>query len=231
MTSVAVLQPSWLPWLGYFDLIDRVDVFVLYDNVQFDKHGWRNRNRIKTASGEQWLTVPVRHGGRFGQTVGDVEIDGQGGWQKKHRASIVQNYRRAPFFEAYWPELDGLLSQPWPQLAPLNLGFIRMACRWLGITTPIVPASELSVAGDRNQRLVALCAALGASHFVSTDAARAYLDLGLFGAQGVSVEWQSYRHPVYRQLYGDFISHLSVIDLLFNHGPASLAIIRRGRDA
>jgi hypothetical protein len=216
-TTVVVLQPGYLPWLGFFDQLRRADVFIYYDDVQYDKHGWRNRNRIKTQSGPLWLTVPVRHSGGP-PSILDVEIDARTPWARKHVASIQQAYARAPFLSRYLPALEEVLQRKWERLVDLDIACAALIAEWLGLTRRIERASTLSIDGDRSQRLVNLCRHFGATRYVSGDSARTYLDVGLFERQGIQVEWQHYVHPTYAQLHGAFVPYLSAIDLLLNCG-------------
>lgn len=225
MTTLVVLQPGYLPWLGYFDLMRRADVFVHYDDVQFDKHGWRNRNRVKGSKGPIWLTVPVRHGGRSGQSILDVEIDDRQDWRRKHLATIGQLYARAPFLATLLPRLREALEEPCLRLVDLDLALTRWLAAELGIAAPCHRASELGIGGDRNERLLNLCRHFGATRYLSGNAAQDYLDVERFRAAGVEVAWQDYAHPIYPQLHGEFVSHLSVLDLLLNVGAASLATL------
>jgi WbqC-like protein family len=226
---LAILQPSYLPWLGYFDQIDRVDVFVYYDDVQYDKNGWRNRNRVKGPGGPVWLTVPVQHTGRGLQRICDVEIDGQQNWTQKHLRSVAQFYAKAPYRDDYIPGLAELLGRPWTHLADLDIAINATIIRWLGLGARVVRASTLGIDGGRNERLISICRHFGASHYLSGNAAKAYVDLEAFAAAGIAVEWQDYEHPSYSQLHGAFVSHLSIIDLLMNAGPGTLDILRSGR--
>jgi hypothetical protein len=228
VTTLAALQPGYLPWLGYFDLMRRADVFVVYDDVQFDKHSWRNRNRIKCAHGVQWLTVPVRHGGLGPQRLLDIVIDDSRGWARKHVATLRQCYAQAPYARAYLPELEEILTQPPSSLVELDLAVATLLARWLQVETHVVRSSELDVAGERSRRLLELCRHFGARRYLSGDAARAYLDVELFAAGGVAVEWQTYAHPVYPQLHGSFVSRLSSIDLVLNCGRESAAVLAGG---
>ncbi len=228
MTTLAALQPGYLPWLGYFDLMRRADVFVSYDDVQFDKHGWRNRNRIKCAQGVQWLSVPVLHRGLGPQPLLDVRVDETRRWARKHVASLRQCYAGARYAADYVPALADVLLQPWRSLVELDLAVAGLLGSWLGLDERIVRSSELELQGNRSQRLLDLCRRFGATRYLSGDAARAYLDVDLFAAGGVSVEWQTYAHPVYPQCHGDFVSHLSAIDLIFNCGPDSAAMLAGG---
>jgi hypothetical protein len=229
MTRLAVLQPSYLPWLGYFDQIDRVDIFIYYDDVQYDKNGWRNRNRIKGPNGPAWLTVPVRHSGLGLQRICDVAIDSQHNWAEKHLRSISQFYAKAPFRQDYIGGLTDILGRPWQLLVDLDIALIEQISAWLGLKARVERSSRLGIEGDRNQRLINICGHFGAKHYLSGNAAQSYVDLDAFAAAGIRVEWQDYAHPIYPQLHGDFVSHLSVLDLLFNAGPESLGILRQGR--
>ena len=218
---IAVLQPGYLPWLGFFDQMVRSDLFIYYDDVQFDVHGWRNRNRIKGPGGLVWLTVPVRHSGRNKPSINEIEIDTRYPWIRKHLGTIAQFYRRAPHFEPYFTELSQVLSQPWTLLVELDLALIEMLRRWLGIGTETHRASSLGIGGERSDRLLDICERLGANTYLSGDAAKDYLDVDLFHEHGISVEWQAYEHPVYSQLHGDFAPYVSVLDLILNVGPES----------
>jgi hypothetical protein len=223
VTTLVVLQPGYLPWLGYFDLMHRADVFVHYDDVQFDKHGWRNRNRIKGPKGPLWLTVPVRHSGRAGQPILEVEIDDRQDWRRKHLASIGQLYARAPFLPTLLPRLQGVLGEPYARLVDLDLALAGWLATELGIDTACHRASKLGIGGERNDRLLNLCRHFGATRYLSGNAAKDYLDIPRFAAAGIEVVWHDYAHPTYPQLHGAFASHLSVLDLLLNIGADSLA--------
>ncbi|CAO3441352.1 WbqC family protein [Azospirillum endophyticum] len=229
MTTLVVLQPSYLPWLGYFDQIHRSDIFVFYDDVQYDKHGWRNRNRVKTAKGPCWLTVPVLNGGRMGQAIRDVEIADHVPWVRKHLNTIEQAYAHAPFAGRYLPALKDVLEKPWRRLVDLDMAVIALMCNWLGIQRPMYRASDLAVKGDRNGRLLALCKYFCADRYLSGNAAMSYLDTSLFSSEGISVEWQNFDHPSYAQLHGEFIPYLSAIDLILNVGPESALLLKSGR--
>ncbi|HXG87691.1 MAG TPA: WbqC family protein [Vicinamibacterales bacterium] len=229
--TLAVLQSGYLPWLGFFDQMRRADVFILYDDVQYDKHGWRNRNRIKTPSGPLWLTVPVRHSGLDWPRINQVEIEAGAPWARKHVASLKQYYARAPFTAEYLPALEAILMQPWTRLIDLNDAVMMLLAGWLGITTAILRSSAIPVAGEKSERLLELCRHVGATRYLSGDAAKDYLDVAAFASRGITVEWQQYEHPMYLQQHGAFISHLSVIDLVLNCGGDSAAVLRRSRQA
>ncbi len=220
---LAVHQPHYLPWLGYMDKLRRCDVFVFLDNVQFEKNGWQNRNRIKTAKGWQWLTVPVLY--RYPMCIEEVPINNKVDWRRKHLMALTTNYSRAPFFKEYLPPLEEILSQSWEFLADLNIAVSRALMKALGLERRTLRASSFLCQDEPTQRLLDLCLALGADSYLSGPQGAGYMDLSKFKEAGVKVLFQDFRHPVYPQLYGEFIPGLSAVDLLFNRGPKSLAIL------
>lgn len=226
---VTIHQPQFLPWLGYLDKIDQADLFIVLDTVQFKKQEWQNRNRIRTATGWQWLTVPVRQ--RFGQRIDEVRLNQTVSWQARHLRALELHYARAPYCARYLPELCALYEQPWERLSPLNVAVIRWLLRAFGITTPIRLASEWPAREEPTDRLVDLCRAVRATSYLAGPGADAYLDTARFEASGVRLEMQTFRHPVYRQLYEPFEFNLSGIDLLLLQGPEALATLRRARSA
>ena len=223
---IGILQPGYLPWLGFFEQLHKSDVFVIYDDVQYDKEGWRNRNRIKTANGIQWLTVPVLLKGSNSPMILDVRIDNRTNWQKKHLAAIRQSYSKAPCFKEYIGMFEEAYGRVWERLVEIDIYFIHELAKYLGINhKKIVRSSTLDLRGGRIERLIKICERFGADVFYEGASGKNYIDERDFLAKGVSVEFQNYLHPVYRQLYGNFIPNLSVIDLLFNKGMDSLGII------
>jgi hypothetical protein len=224
---IAVLQPSYLPWLGYFDQMARTDAFVFYDDVQFDKNGWRNRNRIRTAGGQgwQWLTVPVLTKGRHAPKIREVEINNTEAWRRKHLASLTQEYGGSPFFKDYIGFFEEAYGRDWSSLRDLCVHFIRGLCGIFGIGTPVHFSSEIGAGGARVERLVAICERLGADEYLTGDAAEDYLTPEPFDAKGIRILYQRYQHPEYSQQHRPFVSHLSAVDLLFNCGPASLGVL------
>ena len=225
---VAVHQPQYLPWLGYFDKIDRAHLFVLLDIVQFKKNEWQNRNRIKTAQGWQWLTVPVAY--RFLQRINQVKINLQSNWARKHLLTLKNNYSKAPYFADYFSAFENILTQNWQWIATLNIRLVRELTELLGIPTPLRLASEMGdFPEDPDERLIAICKHLGAETYLAGIGGKNYMELRRFEKAGIEVVFQEFKHPVYPQLYGDFLPNLSVIDLLFNCGEQSLKIIRETR--
>jgi hypothetical protein len=223
---IGILQPGYLPWLGFFEQMYRSDVFVLYDDVQYDKEGWRNRNRIKTANGVQWLTVPVLVRFSDHPLITEIRINNEVNWRKKHLASVKQSYGKAAFFEEYCELFEEAYSRDWNFLIDLDLYFIMKLAECLDMKEKrILRSSDLPIKGEQIERLIHLCKHFGADTFYEGAAGRNYIDQGAFLKEGVRVEFQDYDHPIYSQLYGEFIPNLSVIDLLFNHGKESLSIL------
>mgnify|MGYP001289255858 CR=1 FL=1 len=222
---VGVHQPQYLPWLGYFAKIDRADVFVLLDTVQYKKNEWQNRNRIKTADGWQWLTVPVTY--RFPQRIDEVAVNNRERWQHKQRQAIASNYRKAPFWDGLAPLLEEILAPTWEMIAPLNIFGVKRLAAILGIETPLYVALELGeFPKDPDERLIAITKHFGADTYLAGSGGRGYMALDRYARSGVKVIFQEYDHPVYEQLFGAFEPCMSVVDLLFNHGKESLKILR-----
>jgi len=226
---VAVHQPQYLPWLGYLAKWAAADVFVFLDTVQYEKNGWQNRNRIRTADGAHWLTVPVH--ARLGTPIGEVSVDTTQPWRARHLRAIEHAYARAPHLPAYRDGLRALLDTEWTRLAPLAVASAEWLGRMAGIATPTRLASSLDVhgaGGDATGRLVAVCKALGAETYLAGGHGARYMDAGRFREAGITVLYQRYEHPVYAQQHGQFMPFLSGLDLLLTHGDASLPILRRG---
>jgi len=230
MRTVAIMQPTYLPWLGYFDLIDQSDIFVLLDSVQFDKRSWQQRNRIKAPSGELLLTVPVFSRGKRDQKICEVQIEQSSNFADKHIRTIEHYYGKAPLFNSYIGELSAILRRRHQNLAELTIDLINWLSEAIGIKTELVRSSSLGVQGKKVELLVALCKTVGAECYLSPPGAKAYVDENnIFAQNNIRLEYQNFKHPVYSQLYDDFIPYMSVIDLLFNEGQRSLEIVRRGR--
>lgn len=220
MKRVAIVQSNYIPWKGYFDLIASVDEFILYDDMQYTRRDWRNRNQIKTPQGLQWLTVPVKVKGKYLQKIRETEIDGDD-WRQAHWKALVQNYRRAVHFETTASWLEPLYHGEAPTLlSALNRGFIEAICAQLGIATRITNSWDYRLDDGKSERLASLCRQAGGTEYVSGPAARDYLEPAVFEAQGMAVTWFDYAgFPEYPQLWGDFVHGVSVLDLLFNCGP------------
>ena len=228
--KVAIHQPHYLPWLGYFAKWASADLFVFLDTVQYEKNGWQNRNRIKTPDGPRWLTVPVK--ARLGMAVGVVPIDRSQPWRARHLSAIANAYAKAPQWPRYRDELRGFYAREWERLAPLAVDSARWLGSALGVSTPARLASELAVGNspslDATARLVAICRAVGADTYLAGRDGARDLDADQFAAAGISVSMQSYEHPVYGQGAGEFAPFLSALDLLLMQGDEALRILREG---
>jgi hypothetical protein len=230
--TIAIMQPTYLPWVGYFDLMDQVDEFVLLDDTQFAKRSWQQRNRIKTSKGLEWLTVPVTSKGLYSQKILDVAI-ADPGFAEVHLKTLRWNYQKARYEqECIEPlrECYGVVAVS-AQLVDLNLRLIRWFAGRLGVNTPLVRSSALDIPGVRSERLVALCQARGATRYLSPVGSAVYLlqDLDLFRRTGIEVVFHHYEHPAYDQLHPPFLPYASAIDLLFNLGPDAPEMMRSGR--
>jgi WbqC-like protein family len=217
--TVAIVQSNYVPWKGYFDLMRRVDEFILYDDVQYTRRDWRNRNRFKTPQGVQWLTIPVQVKGRYTQRI-DETLVSEPGWARRHWATLRSWYRKAPFFKRYEPVLEELyMGRMDLALSAINRRFLEGLRDLLGIETPLNSSSLYGTCGQKTERLLGICRAAGATTYLSGPAARAYFDGERFRAAGVAVEWMSYDgYPEYPQLHGAFEHGVSVLDLLLNVG-------------
>lgn len=229
---VGAHQPHYLPWLGYLDKLARSDVFVVMDDLQFEKENFQNRNRVKLNHGPHWLTVPLLRGSQTDLLL-DKRIDntGRGGrhhWQHRHWRTLITHYGNAPYFAHYAAALEDVYVRRWDSLVDLDLHMLDLARTWLRITRPIVRASSLGLRGQKTERILDMCRALGARAYLSgKGGSTSYLDLAAFERAGVSVVWQDFHHPQYPQRYAGrgFASHLGFLDLLFNCGPDATAIL------
>lgn len=222
---VSVHQPQYLPWLGYFDKIDKADVFVLLDNVQFKKNEWQNRNKIKTANGWQWLTVPVMY--KFPQLINEVGVNNKDKWQHRQRQTIISNYKKAPDWALLEDFFEEIFSSEWQSISQLNIHLVKKLVEILGIKTPLYVASELGeFPEDPDERLIALTKHFDADVYLAGGGGKGYMDMGKYTKAGLEVIFQEYEHPVYDQLFGEFEPFMSVVDLIYNHGKKSLEMLR-----
>jgi len=221
------MQPTYLPWIGYFDLIDRSDVFVFLDNVQFEKQSWQQRNRIRTPKGLEWLTVPVRR--RFPQLIKDVEIL-PGKFPSDHLRAIEQNYRRVCYFEKYYSPLSKIILDAPIYLCELNIRLIQWLASAIGIDLYFEKSSTLKAQGKRVSLLVDICKRVGADVYLSPMGSLEYLtaEYSEFTKNNIRVVLHNYNHPQYAQLYRPFIPFASGIDLVFNEGESAIDIMRSG---
>ncbi len=220
MRKVAISQSNYIPWKGYFDSINMVDEFMLYDDMQYTRRDWRNRNKIKTKEGAKWLTVPVEVKGKYFQKINETLISDPK-WGQDHWNSILHNYNKAPYFKDYKDVFEPLyLNSQEDHLSLVNYNFINAICGILGITTRISWSSAYELKEDRNERLVDLCIKTGATDYFSGPAAKAYMDERLFNEANIQVHYYDYSgYPEYNQLHGEFDHAVSVLDLIFCEGP------------
>ena len=225
-------QPNYLPYLGFFHKIATADVFVVVDNVQFVKRGpfgWIHRNRIRTADGWIWLTVPVMTKGKFTQNINEVLIDNQLPWQRKHWKSIEWHYKSAPYFNKYKDVFSEIYGQKYEYLWELNEKIIMTMLGLLGIKISVEKTSAMGAGGKAAGLIIDFCKKLGGTSYISGIHGRDYLQDGLFRENGIDLVFQDFRHPVYDQVYKDrFEPYMSTLDLLFNYGDKSLDVIKNG---
>jgi hypothetical protein len=219
---VSIHQPAYLPWLGYFDRIAASNLFIFLDTVQFERNSFINRNRIKTATGPIWLTVPVRLRGHLEMNINEIEIDSAQHWKRKHLRSIEQNYSRAPFFAKNFDRLVASYLPEAGHLAELCHGQLKFWLDELEIKTPIVRASELPIQAKKSDLVLALCRHVGATTYLSGPLGRGYLQEDRFSESNIEVRYHDYIHPVYPQLFGEFILALGVVDYWMNCGASGM---------
>jgi len=224
MKIIAIHQPNFLPWPGFFHKWMLADAMVLLDTVQYEKNEWQNRNRIKMASRAQWITVPVNY--RYPQKINKVTIADRR-WVRKVCSSIEQSYAKAPCFEAYWPSVREVLNRPCDNLRDLNVALIRLVGDVVGCAAPLHLASDLEVNHtDPTERLIEICSSMDGDAYLSGQEGRTYLQRERFAQSGLTLYFQQIEAPEYSQLHGDFVSHLSVLDILFNTGADAVEMIR-----
>ena len=226
MKKVAILQSNYIPWKGYFDMIAAVDEFILYDDMQYTRRDWRNRNQIKTPQGLQWLTIPVKVKGKYFQTIRETEIDGND-WRGTHWRMLEQNYKKSPFFSEIAAIIEPLYQREYAYLSPLNRDFIEAICQYLGIKTKISNSWDYELIDGKTERLVSLCMQAGATEYISGPAAKDYVVEELFTEQHIQLTWFDYAgYPEYPQRWGEFVHGVSILDLLFNCGKQSSNYMR-----
>lgn len=231
---VTIMQPAYLPWLGYFDRVLRSHLLITLDHVAVsigDRQQFVNRNRIRTAQGWTWLTVPIRHKRGQRQPINKVEIAGDGHWQAKHWRSIESCYRGTPFFDMFAPQIQSVYERPWTRLVDLVETLTTVLFEQLGIAVPIRSSASMNVDGTKSDLVLNLCKAVGASHYISGPFGREYLDRAMFEEANVELSFHDYGHPAYSQKFPGFEPYMSVIDLIFNHGLSSLNVLCGGVDA
>lgn len=220
---VAIVQSNYIPWKGYFDLIRAVDEFILLDSVQYTRRDWRNRNKIKTAEGTAWLTIPVKVKGLFLQPICETETENSD-WAAKHWSSFCSHYGRAKYFARYRDHFEPLYRRDQPRrLSEINRTFLEATCDAFGIATRITSDVDYAIASGKNERLLELCLQSGATEYLSGPAAGSYLDVGLFAQHGIRILFADYSNYLpYEQLFPPFAHAVTALDLLFNVGPAAM---------
>ena len=227
-----ILQPSYIPWRGVFEQIAKADLFVFYDDVQYDKRGWRNRNRIKTRDGAQWLTIPVHsRGAQIDKIpIHQIEIDWEQPWHERHLRALNMAYARAPYYKEYAPWLKEVYARRPLLLADFTIPLTMELARLVGIEhTRFMRSSALEgINGQKTERLVQILTRVGADHYISGPAARDYIEAERFEAAGITLEYMEYNYPEYSQLYPPYDPFVSALDLLLMTGPRALEWIVKG---
>ena len=221
---IAIHQPQYLPWLGYLDKIDKAEIFVILDNVQFKKNEWQNRNRIKTVQGWQWITVPVLY--KFPEKINEVRINNNTNWNRKHLQAFITNYSKSLYFADYKNLFEDIFSRSWDRLVDINIEVIKFLISAFELKTRLVMASDLKLREEPTERLIDICKTLNANKYLAGRDGGKYMNLEMFDKEEIEIIFQDFKHPVYNQLYGDFVPGMSAVDLLFNCGDKSLEVLR-----
>jgi hypothetical protein len=222
--KVGIIQSNFLPWRGYFDFIREVDLFIIHDDLQYTKGDWRNRNKIKTSLGSEWITVPVNHK-HTSQLIEETTIDYSTRWGQKMLNRIKASYRLAPCLDIYFSELSELLLQPAASISELNVRLLQWACRHLKIDTPLKFSREYDPRGTKTERLIGILKQVNASVYLSGLAARTYLVPELLEREGIKLEYKKYDYPEYHQFYPPFDPYVSILDLFFMMGDKARAYL------
>jgi len=213
---VSIHQPAYIPWLGYFDKISKSDIHIFFDNAQYSKNNLFNRNKIKTPQGDVWLTIPVKY--KKGKSINEIEIDNSTNWREKHWKTITCNYSKSLFFDKYIGIFEYFYLNDWRYLSDFTIAMNKKICQMMGIQTKFVISSEIQTDGISNEKLINLCKKVDADVYLSGQGAKVYMNEKLFNESKIKVEYQNFSYPTYKQLWGDFIPNLSVIDYIFNCG-------------
>jgi len=219
--NVVILQPSYIPWRGYFDQIRRADLFIFYDDIQYDKHGWRNRNQIKTHQGKQWLTIPVHTKGvTNGTPIKDVRIDWSKPWAKNHLKTITISYSKSPYFNMFLPLLNAMYQRHDEFLADFTIEISILLARELGFSsTRFMRSSELKgIQGQKTDRVIDILKTVGATHYYCGPSAASYMEPEKFDEAGITFEYMQYNYAEYRQLHPPYDPHVSILDQMFMMG-------------
>ncbi len=224
MKKVAILQSNYIPWKGYFHIIQKVDCFVFLDSTQYTVRNWRNRNQIKTPQGLLWLTVPTN--GTQSMPINEVEINNSQSWQQKHLKALQRNYSECTFFDEYFLFFKNILLQNWKLLSALNQTLIKEICNVLNIETTFLQSTDLELIKGKNEKIISIVKQLGGTHYLTGPSAQAYIRPELFEENCITLEYMDYSHyPIYDQRWGIFSHNVSVLDLLFCAGSQSYKYI------
>ena len=213
---VGIHQPQYLPWIGYFDKVNKSDVFVILDDVQFEKNEWQNRNKIRNKLEWQWLTVPTKY--KFPELINEVKIDNSTGWKDKHYKGLEMNYSRAKYFEEYKYIFEDIYNKDWEYLSDINICLIEAINKILDIKTKLIKSSDIKVDGHSTDKLINICKTVGADTYLSGVGGKDYLEIEKFEENGIKIIFQEFEHPIYQQCFNNFHSHMSIVDLLFTQG-------------
>jgi len=230
--KISIIQPLYLPWLGFFEMVAASDAYVAFDHVKFEPSSWQQRNRIKGPNGPFFITVPVRKTRDGFDRICDKEIEYGEPWVKKHMKSLELSYRKTPYFDRYFPGIRSLMENRFKNIAELNVELIRLLLGFLGIEKQVIRSSGIALGDDKhldkNGRLIHLMKAVGATSFYEGASGADFIDRSRFVSEGMEVYFQAYDHPTYPQAHGEFVPYMSVVDLLFNCGEGALSIIKGG---
>lgn len=228
MTSVIIRQPGYIPNIGFFKKIESCDIFVFLDDAQYAIRAWDNRNKIKTKNGPVWISVPVII--PYKKKLNDVKIFYKKNWQTVHKELIKKNYQNAPFFKDYWNDIENILNRKWEYLIDLNLELIKYIISTLQLKTELKKSSEMNIVSKSSRRLLDICKKVNADCYISGINGKQYLDEEIFKNEGIKVVYENFQHPIYKQINGDLIKNMSIIDLLFNEGDNSKNIIKDAKN-
>jgi hypothetical protein len=227
MVLIAIRQPGYFPYLGFFKKIQTCDIFVFFDDAQYAIRAWDNRNKIKQDGETMWISVPVSE--PFKKKLNEIKI-ANNEWIPKHILAIKKNYQRAPYFKDYWEDIESILNKKWEKLIDLNLALIEHFIQVLDIKTKIIRSSELDVEGSSSKKLLNICKKINADSYLSGIMGREYLDERIFKKEKINVVYENFIHPKYSQINGEFIPNLAVIDILFNEGENSKTILKKSKN-
>lgn len=220
-------QPAYLPWLGYFQKMMLSDEYIILDDVQFEKNSFINRNKIKTSNGAVWMTIPILTKGYKEKTISDMEINNTVKWRKKHWLTLLNNYKKAPFFSQYCDFFEDMYAKKWDTLVDLLTYSNQFFIKELNIETDFIKLSDLNIKSKKQDLIIDLCKERGSNNFIFGSQGRDYVEKEKFDNERIEICFQNYEHPTYRQQWGEFTPYLSVVDLLFNEGPEkSIQLIR-----